>query len=103
MLNVVRGIRVGPRKTPFYRSNDRFHWVGEVSGLDQDLIRNTEAHAIAWAPEGDRCIKHVSVGVYTHLSGRFQSLPDFDGYPPYEYTQSGILGESEHYLFPFWG
>ena len=29
--------------------------------------------------------------------------PDFDGYPPYEYTQSGIFGKSEHYLFPFWG
>ncbi len=27
--------------------------------------------------------------------------PDFDGYPPYEYTQSGISGKSEHYLSPF--
>ena len=29
--------------------------------------------------------------------------PDIDGYPPYEYTQSGISGKSEHYLSPFWG
>ncbi len=69
-----KGYQDRTEKTPVCRSNDRFHRVGEVSGFDQDLIRNTEAHAIAWAPEGDRCIKHVSISVYTHLPGKFQSL-----------------------------